>query len=201
MLIRFGFGMLYIGKPSSFAAYNRDMSIALYIGWRGEVPKGELEWHHIWRADWNWLPKRVYKKINVGPSNVIDSSRWTGRDRRLVGIGSWRSEIWSHRSTHRSKMYVYLTGSKERMGEHTLHVAPAAITKPENCPSDWFVFDDDQKRIPRQMAIKFVSGRASVDSNLGEWLIERKFAQRTNQILRQRSGAVLGSLANAIAGR
>ena len=237
MRIPFWFGLIHIGRPTGVGSYRYDVAATLFLGWRGEVPKGEYQWHRIWRVSWNWLPDRIYQQIgavepyisaadadakrlrqiissrgltiesslsNLLPRkyfNAFDSSRWTGRERRLVGIGSWHREFWIHRSTRRSKMYVYLTGSKERTGEHNMYVAPAAVTRDEDCPSDWFHFDDQKTRVPVQFAIKFVNGRASVDNQMGEWLIANKFAQRTNSIIRVPGKALLGSLANTIAGR
>ena len=129
--------------------------------------------------------------------NSFDSSRWTGRERKLVGFGIWQHEFWSYQSTRRSKMYVYLTGSKERQSpSHTVFIAPAAVEKKENCPAEWF---ETNGETPKQMQIVFHHGRASVDKAIGEWMIASGAAQKTNII--KRSGAMLGSLAGAIAGR
>ena len=114
--------------------------------------------------------------------NAIDSSRWTGREPKASrDFLAWRHELWSHKTTRRSKMYVYLTGSKERMGDHMLYVAPAATTPKEECPSDWFTTNEQNLIVPSQLHVKFTNGRAVVENNLGEWLIKNKYAQRTNQ--------------------
>ena len=233
MRVPFWFGYIHIGRPTGIGAYRYDVSATLNLGWRGDVPHGEYDWHRIWRISWNWMPDRVYQHIGIvepyispadedakrlrqiisprvltaeksSPNllprkycNAIDSSRWTGRERKLVGFGAWRHEFWSYKSTRRSKMYVYLTGSKERAsGSHTVFIAPAAVSKSENCPSDWFETDG---RTPKQMSIVFSHGRASVDKVLGDWMIAHGVAQKTNII--KQSGAMLGSLAGAIAGR
>jgi len=92
-------------------------------------------------------------------------------------------------------MYVYLTGAKERTNEHTVYIAPAAITAAGDCPADW----KDLEGHPKQFAVKFINGRASVEKELGEWMIKNGQAQRTS-IIRQPGKALLGSLASALRG-
>ena len=230
MRIPFWFGLIHIGRPTGIGAYRYDVSATLYLWPRGDVPHGEYAWHRIWRISWNWLPDRVYKQIgavailpawndrlkatisgkSAAPQDgsllpaeyagAFDSSRWTGRERRLVGFGIWQREYWHHRSHQRSKMYVYLTGSKERSNAvHNMYIAPGALGKRADCPNDWYEIGVLGTEVPKQMTIVFHQGRAQVEKNIGELMIAHGMAQRTNII--KRSGAVLGNLASAIAGR
>ena len=48
MLIRFGFGLLHIGRPSGVGSHRYHAAITLCLGYRGEVPPGELPWRRIW---------------------------------------------------------------------------------------------------------------------------------------------------------
>ncbi len=234
MLIPFWFGLIHIGRPSGFGSYRYGAGITLCVGWRGEVPDGELPWRRIWTAKWNWMPDRIYQtigayaaretpaqrlisKISGKPTILADaetgvpaenllpseygaatkSSRWTGRDRKLVGFGTWRCEFRFYRS-RRSKMFIHLLGEKERRNpNHVVYVAPGAVAKREDSPADWF---ENDGVTPKQFEIKFTHGKASVYDQIGEWMIATKQAHRTN-LVRHAGGALLGSLANAIAGR
>jgi len=128
---------------------------------------------------------------------AIDSSRWTGRDKKLIGFGAWRRERVVHCATWRSLMHVYLTGSKERKNpSHVLYVAPAAMMKAEDAAAEWKDHDGKSLTLP----IEFKFGRAEVPSNLGEWMIATGTAHRTN-LVKATGKSMLGSLAATIAGR
>jgi hypothetical protein len=201
MLIHFGFGLIHIGRPSGIGNHRYHAAITLCLGYRGEVPPGELPWRRIWRVRWDWLP-RAKHKIIVGTyahvPTAIDSSRWTGREKKFVGLKPWQSDFWSHRSTRRSKMYVYLTGQKERQNpHHVMYVAPASMVADVECPDDWKESDGiAHKQIP----VVFINGRANVDERLGKLMIDTGMAQRSS-LVRAQGKALLGSLANVIAGR
>lgn len=207
MVIRFGrFCLLYIGKTTDFFSGQKyDAGITLCRGKR-DAPDWELQWRIIWSLSWNWLPDRIYRQVNIPEPHLLgrigrfqDSARWTGRDRKFIGFARWRRKLTVIRSTWRSKMFVYLTGSKERSAPlHVKYVAPAGDKKhvrDGDIPSDWI----NQEGQPAGFAVEFNYGRAEVDDRLGEYMISAGLAQRTNLI---RSGkALLGSLASAIAGR
>ena len=130
-------------------------------------------------------------------AGAIDSSRWTGRDRKFVGFGAWRRNLCVYRSTWRAKMFVYLTGAKERNNpKHVLRVAPGAMLATNEIPADWREEDGS----PKKFEIEFIHGRASVDSRLGEFLVKREIAQKTN-LIRRAGASTLGALAATIAGR
>ncbi len=91
-------------------------------------------------------------------------------------------------------MFVYLTGSKERANpKHTLRVCPGGTMREGEVPSEWM-----ENGAPKRFEIPFVHGRASVDEQLGKWLIEKGIVQRSNLIRATKS--TLGSLAASIRG-
>src|SRR5215469_1397604 len=97
MRLRFGFGLLHIGRPSGIGL-KRDASLTLCLGRRKEVPPGELGWHRIYRFSWNWLPDRRYLYLR-SPGSGIDSTSWTGRKWKFLGFGKWRRELMVYRTT------------------------------------------------------------------------------------------------------
>lgn len=224
MLIRFGFGQLYIGRPTGIGCYRYSAGITLCVGFRGDVPLGELRWRRTYCFNWNWLPDRLWREdrdfhwpdpllasypqhrlvsvisgkpaLSANAENaLLNMSRSTGRGRKFVGFGRWRSEATAYRSTRRSKMYVYLTGAKERRNpKHILRVAPAGVVGVSKAPAEWV----NEDNTPKAFELEFIHGRCSVDSQLGEWLVKTGQCQRTNLI--RRSGSMLGSLAATIRG-
>ena len=193
MVIRFGrFGFLFIGSTMNFLTGQRfDAGITLAWGKR-DAPLYELQYRLVWSLTWNWLPDRIYRSLDAP-----QSSRWTGRDRKFIGFGPWQRKLTVIRSTWRSKMFVYITGGKERAAaKHIKYVAPAGDKKfvKGEVPADWMEGDK-----PRGFAVEFKFGRAEVDERLGEYMIAAGIAQRTNLV---RSGkALLTGLAGMIAGR
>jgi len=128
---------------------------------------------------------------------AIDSSRWTGRDRRFVGFGQWRHSFLHYRATWRSLMHVYLTGAKERANpKHIMYIAPATQVPRAECPSEWL----NEDNTVRNFTVEFKFGRASVDERLGEWLVKSGHAKKSN-IVRATTGSLVGSLARTIQGR
>src|SRR5690348_1758421 len=138
MLIRFWFGAIHIGRASRIGDLgDYDANITFCWGRRGyDVPPDELQWRLIWRFAWNWLPDVLYRiepqvpnkaEIAFGqmvaaispqaaflpPKAVTEKTRWTERV-KVIGFGEWRHAVTINRSTRRSKVYVYLTGAKER---------------------------------------------------------------------------------------
>lgn len=98
-------------------------------------------------------------------------------------------------------MYVYRTGAKERAAAKSiLTVAPAGhVTKGMDknaMPAEWL----DPQNKPRTFDIEFHYGRAAVDEQLGNWLVETGQVSRTS-IVRDAGKSMLGSLARTIAGR
>jgi hypothetical protein len=226
MLIRFWFGCLHFGRPRQTGFHSYDAAVTLCWGWRGDVPASELAWRRIWRLSWDWLPVRIYRSLRptillppsagelleyaivgldapwheIEDKRGIDSALWTGRDKKFIGFGAWHREFVYHCATWRSLMHVYLTGAKERANpSHIMYVSPA---HPDNhipdaeCPSEWKNEDGTSKNF----TVKFVYGRASVDSNLGAWLVKSGHAKASN-IVRAAGGSLLGTLARTIAGR
>ena len=80
-------------------------------------------------------------------------------------------------------MFIHLTGEKERRSSnHVVYVAPGAVEKRENCPSDWFELDGN----PKQFSLVFIHGRASVDQQLGEWNTDEAGSTHQSDPTRQR---------------
>lgn len=223
MLIRFWFGQLHVGRTSGIAGYSFDASVTLCMGWRGDVPPEAPSWKRVWRFAWNWLPDRKHKSLRptvlLAPTEGqmlqaaisgkepslaevvdlrgVDSTLWTGRDRKFTGFGEWHRKLVSHRATRRSLMHVYLTGAKERASaKHVLFVQPAALVSGAECPEEWKNSDGTAK----DYSVEFKYGRASVPDNLGRLLIKTGHARASN-IVRVVNGSLLGSLASTIAGR
>lgn len=98
-------------------------------------------------------------------------------------------------------MHVYKTGAKERANpSHSLFVTPAAQLGPNmsknDIPAEWL---DPMTKQPKTFEVVFIHGCASVDEQLGEWMISTGNAQRTNIV--RATGNMLGGLAAMIAGR
>lgn len=220
MLIRFRFGQLHVGRPSHIGVSgNFDAGITLCLGRRGyDVPPGELPWRFVARFAWNWLPDVIYRieprttereiaHHNLSAalsgkepsSTLVEDARNNEKTRltervKVHGFGEWRHDLTIYRSTRRSKVYVYLTGAKERANPaHILRVCPGATMSASEAPAEFMDHGE-----PKKFEITFVHGRASVEDALGKWLIEKGVAQKTNLI--RRSGSTLGSLAAAIRG-
>lgn len=221
MLIRFWFGQVHFGRPSHIGVIgDYDAGVTFCLGRRGyDVPPGELPWRFVCRVVWNWFPNVVYRieprsltRSEIAVNRMVaalsgkepyslsseyarnnEEARWTERV-KVIGFGDWRHALTIYRSTRRSKVFVYLTGSKERANpSHILRVCPGATMSANDVPAE---FMDGDK--PKPFEITFVHGRASVDEQLGKWMIEKGVAQKTNLI--RRSGSTLGSLAAAIRG-
>jgi len=221
MLIRFWFGALHIGRASHIGTDGAfDASITFMWGWRGLVPPNEPLWRFIWRCAWNWLPDVVYRiEPRPSPSEIafhnLVSTISNSADRplslssdkaicsedapteriKVIGFGDWRHAVTVIRSNRRSKMYVYLTGAKERRNpKHIVRCCPAAVIGVDNAPSEWRNLDGTAKNFE----IEFIHGRASVEEQLGAFMLKHGYAQKTNLI--RRTGSTLGSLAAAIRG-
>jgi hypothetical protein len=74
-------------------------------------------------------------------------------------------------------MYVYLPGKKN----HSVFVTPA--NDPRGTELDGASQWKSEEGVPLQYNIRFTDGRASVDAQLGNWLIRHGYAQRTPLIL------------------
>lgn len=93
-------------------------------------------------------------------------------------------------------MFIYLAGERERANpKHTMYVAPAADKRvgPNNIPSDWINDDNTPKTFP----IDFNYGRASVDEQLGRYLVSTGQAQPSS-IIRSTGLGLLGDLAKRV---
>lgn len=93
-------------------------------------------------------------------------------------------------------MFVYLAGERERANpKHTMYVAPANDKRvgPSNIPSDWLNDDGTAKTFP----IEFAHGRASVDEQLGRYLVSTGQAQPSS-IIRATGLGILGALAKRV---
>lgn len=230
MVFKFLFGQLHVGRPSGILD-RYDCAVTLCLRRRRNAAAGALQWRRIWRFAFDWLPIRKYRclapimtthvpptaaefiagkfaghEIDVIDTRGTDSSRWTGRDHAFAGFAGWRHSFTSIRSTWRSKVYVYLTGQKERANpRHPLYVTPGipglnGMTAAE-VPEDWKQPSaDGTSMVAKMFEVVFVHGRAEVDERLGEWLIKTGHAQRS-PLVRPAGKALLGGLASLIAGR
>lgn len=216
MLIRFWFGAIHIGRPSRIGDIG-DYDASITWCWkhrRYDVPPGELQYRLVARLAWNWFPdvayhmepraltmreiaiNRMVATISGKEPDSLDSeyARLAERAPRVIGFGDWRHSWTVYRPTRRSKVYVYLTGAKERANpNHILRVCPGVLVPKNEVPEEWMENGEFKK-----FEISFIHGRASVDEALGKLLIEKGIAQKTNLI--RRTGSTLGSLAAAIRG-
>jgi hypothetical protein len=197
MRVPFYCGAIIFGGPS--LANQRDASVTFCLGRRRDNPPDELSWNRIWRWAWDWFPDIALRAsdLAVTADGSLVCGWWSGR---LEPAFRWHWSYEFYHTTWRSKMHVYLTGSKERANpRHNLFVCPASepgkMVTANDIPAEW----KEPNGEPKTFAIVFANGRAEVDQKLGEWLIATKQAQRTK--LMRASGSMLGTLAGAIAGR
>lgn len=155
-----------------------------------------------WEGSWNSLPsmqcgswERQGEQGQVAASGRLPGSLQIEKQEiRVIGFGDWRYSFDVYRSTRRSKVYVYLTGAKERGNpNHVLRVCPGALVPKNEVPEEWMDNGEFKK-----YELVFVHGRCSVDEQLGKLLVEKGIAQKTNLI--RRTGSTLGSLAATIRG-
>lgn len=74
-------------------------------------------------------------------------------------------------------MLVYLPHKKST---HTMHISPAADPRIKGeVPVDWV----DDKNNPRTFQVHFYKGRAEVDDQIGNYLIETGLARKTKLIM------------------
>jgi hypothetical protein len=198
MLIRFGLGILYLGRPGSVMTAPLDASVSLAL-WPRDAPPGEPTYHFIATAAWNWLPSRIYRAhgmADVTLSGAINSASWTGRYVTFERFGQWRKTFSLQRSTARSIMHVYLNGAKARSNaKHILYVCPASVVSANDCPAEW----KDHDNQPVTFEVIFAHGRAEVPAQLGAWLLNTGQVSQS-RLIRATGSSLLGSLAHAIAG-
>jgi hypothetical protein len=74
-------------------------------------------------------------------------------------------------------MHVYLPHKK---ATHTMHIRPAADPRLKgDVPMDWV----DEKNQPIPFQVEFVRGKAEVDDQIGNYLIDTGLARKTKLIL------------------
>lgn len=77
------FGYLEVGKDPQIGL---DACVRLALG---RVVSGSRHRFNLCLA-WDWLPERHYASA-LSSTGGVDSSDWTGRKRRLVRFGAWRT--------------------------------------------------------------------------------------------------------------
>ena len=74
-------------------------------------------------------------------------------------------------------MFVYLP---HKNANHTMHISPAADPRIKGeVPTEWV----DDKNAPLTFQVEFVRGKAEVDDNIGNYLIEQGLAKKSKIIL------------------
>ena len=82
-------------------------------------------------------------------------------------------------------MIVYYHGSPDKpvVPELTIFVAPAAmVPEVEATNDDWWQKIGNDKR-PKEFAVKFFSGQAEVDDELGNFMLKHKLAHKSKLII------------------
>jgi hypothetical protein len=92
VLIKFGFGQLYVGRPDPING-RYDASMLLKLFHMPYAPERIPPWRIMAGVKWNWLPDRIYRKIGeVVPriNPVVEDHR------RLVGMISGKPPVSAH---------------------------------------------------------------------------------------------------------
>lgn len=76
-------------------------------------------------------------------------------------------------------MKVYTTSQHQARGSHTVHIAPAAHVKKDQCPESWFKPDG----MPENFTVAFVHGVAEVTDEIGRYLVAHKMAGKSRLII------------------
>lgn len=76
-------------------------------------------------------------------------------------------------------MKVFTQSRHMSTGAHSIHIAPGAHEKRENCPEEWF----DHDGTPKQMVVAFMHGVAEVDDQVGRYLLAHRLAGRSRLII------------------
>lgn len=207
MVLKFWLGMLHVGKPSGIGeAGHYDCAITLCWGRRRRAPCDELQWRRIWRFAFDWGRTRPPAAKIPDPLVSQISGKLAASLHSEDAPPIWRHQFTTIRSTWRSKVYVYLTGQKERQNpRHIMYVTPGvpglAGMSANDVPEDWKMPSaDGTAMVPKQFEVVFIHGRANVDEKLGEWLVTTGHAQRS-ALARVTGKALLGGLASLISGR
>lgn len=69
-------------------------------------------------------------------------------------------------------MYVYLHGSKQQVGRHSMYVTPAKNRTDIDANPEWFSPDGT----PQMLELFFENGKLAVDENLGKFLVSNGMA-------------------------
>jgi hypothetical protein len=79
------------------------------------------------------------------------------------------------------RVKVYLSGDRQRFGEHTVFVAPGndPVGISGGVCDEWL----EPGGKPRTIAVQFNHGLATVPDNLGRYLVARGLARRTRLII------------------